>query len=134
MIPDRRSVLALGAAAAALPALGAAKDPIAGWTVINALGGLLDPNTPDLPTPDQRRTRILGDAHASGMTAVNCTFGYVFGPKEPFESTVADVAYWDRLVRENPRDLVKVLTTADIARAKADKKIGVDSTASRTPR
>lgn len=124
MIPNRRTVLALAAAAAASPAFGAAKDPIAGWTVINALGGLLDPNTPDQPkvvmTP-----RILGDAHASGMTAVNCTFGYVFGPKEPFESTVADVAYWDRLVRENSRDLIKVLTTADIAAAKAQNKIGV---------
>jgi membrane dipeptidase len=121
---DRRNLLALGAAAAATPALAAAKDPIAGWTVINALGGLMDPNTPDLPkvvmTP-----RILADAHASGMTAVNCTFGFVFGPKEPFESTVADVAYWDRLVRENAGDLIKVLTTADIARAKAQKKIGV---------
>jgi membrane dipeptidase len=118
-------VLALGAAALAAPAVAAAAaDPIAGLTVINALGGLIDPNTPDLPhvlmTP-----RILADAHASGMTAVNCTFGFVAGPEEPFESTVADVAYWDRLVRENPRDLLKVLTTADIARAKAEKKIGV---------
>src|SRR5579862_8405600 len=101
---SRRTVLALSAAAAATPAMAAAADPIGSWTVINTLGGLLDPNTPDLPkvvmTP-----RILGDAHASGMTAVNCTFGYVFGPKEPFETTVADVAYWDRLVRENERDL-----------------------------
>jgi membrane dipeptidase len=122
---DRRTLLALGAAAAATPALATKpSDPIAGWTVINALGGLLDPNTPDLPrtvmTP-----RILGDAHASGMTAVNCTMGYVFGPKEPFESTVADLAYWDRLVRENSRDLLKVFTTTDIARAKAQKKIGL---------
>ena len=121
---SRRTVLALSAAAAATPAMAAGSDPIGTWTVINTLGGLLDPNTPDLPkavmTP-----RILADAHASGMTAVNCTFGYVFGPKEPFETTVADVAYWDRLVRENGRDLIKVFTTADIARAKAQKKIGV---------
>ncbi|HEX5262149.1 MAG TPA: hypothetical protein VFW13_01400, partial [Phenylobacterium sp.] len=120
---SRRTVLALSAAAAT-PTLAAAHDPIGNWTVINTLGGLLDPNTPDLPkvvmTP-----RILRDAHASGMTAVNFTFGYVFGPKEPFETTVADVAYWDRLVRENGRDLIKVFTTADIAKAKAQKKIGV---------
>jgi membrane dipeptidase len=121
---DRRALLALGAAAAASPAFAAPKDPIAGWTVINALGGLLDPNTPDLPRVVMTR-RILADAHASGMTAVNCTLGYVFGSKEPFESTVADVAYWDRMVRENPRDLLKVFTTADIARAKAEKKIGL---------
>ena len=125
MTLTRRTALTLAAAATAAPA-GAAKarDPIAGWTVINALGGLEDPNTPDLPkvlmTP-----RILNDAHRSGLTAVNCTFGYVFGPQDPYESTVADVAYWDRLVRENPRDLIKVLSVADIARAKAGNKIGV---------
>lgn len=124
MSPDRRTVPALGAATAATPILGAAKDPIAGWTVINALGGLIDPNTPDLPRV-QMTPRILADAHASGMTAVNCTFGYVFGPKDPFESTVADIAYWDRLVRENPRDLIKVFSTTDIAKAKAEKQIGV---------
>jgi membrane dipeptidase len=122
---SRRSLLALSAAAAASPAIAAkAADPLAGLTVINALGGLIDPNTPDLPRVVMTK-RILADAHASGMTAVNCTFGYVFGPKDPFESTVADVAYWDRLVRENSRDLIKVLTAADIARAKAQKKIGV---------
>ncbi len=120
---SRRTLLALSAVAAT-PALAATKDPIAGLTVINALGGLNDPNTPNLPralmTP-----RILADAHASGMTAVNCTFGYVAGPEEPFETTLADVAYWDRLIGENARDLIKVLDTRDITRAKAETRIGV---------
>jgi membrane dipeptidase len=125
MTLSRRTLLALSAAAAARPALAAtAKDPIAGLTVINALGGLVDANTPDLPHPVVT-PRLLADAHASGMTAVNCTFGYVAGPDEPFESTVADVALWDRMIRETPRDLIKVLTTADIARAKAERKIGL---------
>jgi membrane dipeptidase len=124
MTLSRRTVLALSAAAAAAPAVAAAKDPIAGLTVINALGGLVDANTPDLPHPVVT-PRLLADAHASGMTAVNCTFGYVAGPDEPFENTVADLARWDRLVRENPRDLIKVLTTGDIARAKAERKIGL---------
>jgi membrane dipeptidase len=122
---DRRSLLALGAAAAASPALAAkAVDPLTGLTVINALGGLGDPNTPDIPKFAVTR-RILADAHASGQTAVNCTLGYVFGPRDPFESTVADLAYWDRLVRENSGDLIKVFTVADLARAKAQKKVGV---------
>jgi membrane dipeptidase len=120
---SRRAVLALAAAAAASPAF-AAQDPLAGLTVINALGGLVDANTPDLPHPVITK-RLLADAHASGMTAVNCTFGYVAGSAEPFESTVADVARWDRLVRENPRDLIKVLSVADIVRAKAENKIGL---------
>ena len=122
---DRRSLLALSAAAAASPAMAVkAADPLAGLTVINALGGLGDPNTPDLPKFVVTR-RILADAHASGQTAVNCTLGYVFGPRDPFESTVADVAYWDRLVRENSGDLIKIFTVADLARAKASKKVGV---------
>jgi len=128
MTLNRRTALALAAAAAASPAPAAPAagkpDPIAGWTVINALGGIGDPNHPEegsaTITP-----RMLADAHASGETAVNVTLGYVFGPGEPFETTVRDVAHWDGLVRAHPHDLMKVLTAADFARAKAAKKIGL---------
>jgi membrane dipeptidase len=128
MTPNRRTALALMAGALASPAaartVGAA-DPIASMTVINALGGLVDPNdTADRPRPVLSH-RILADARASGMTAVNWTVGFVFGTEEPFQESVAEVAQYDRLIRENPRDLVKVLTTADIARAKAERKVGV---------
>jgi len=119
---SRRSILALTAAAVAAPAHAA--DPLAGVTVVNALGGLNDPNFPKPPraavTP-----RILADAHVSGTTAVNVTLGHVAGPEEPFRQSVAEVAQWDRLIREHPRDLIKVLTAGDIARAKAERKIGV---------
>jgi membrane dipeptidase len=121
---NRREALALGAGALAVPAAAAAADPIAGLTVINALGGLSDPNLPEPPraalTP-----RILADAHASGTTAVNCTIGYVFGPGEPFQKTVADIGQWQVLLRDHARDLLHVRTTADIARAKAERKVGV---------
>jgi len=125
---NRRHLLALGAAAVAAPALAAptlaSGDPLAGVTVVNALGGLNDPNLPEPPraavTP-----RILADARASGTTAVNVTIGYVAGPMEPFQHSVAEVAQWDRLIRERPGDLIKVLSVADIARAKAERKIGV---------
>jgi membrane dipeptidase len=121
---DRRAVLALSAAALATPALGAPRDPLAGLTVINALGGIDDPNFPDAPTGVLTR-RMLGDARASGQTAVNCTLGYVAGPGEPFEATIKDIALYDRMIRDNPNDLIKVLSVADIARAKAEKKIGL---------
>lgn len=125
---NRRQLLALSAAAVAAPAFAAptlaSRDPLAGVTVINALGGLNDPNLPEPPraavTP-----RILADARASGTTAVNVTIGYVAGPMEPFQHSVAEVAQWDRLIREHPADLIKVLSVADIARARAEKKIGV---------
>lgn len=119
---SRRSALALGAATLAEPALGAAPDPIAGWTVINALGGLSDPNHPDAKaiTP-----RILADAHASGQAAVNVTLGYVFGTAEPYRQTLDDIALWDRMIAEHSGDLMKVLTVADITRARRQKKIGL---------
>jgi membrane dipeptidase len=123
---DRRTLLALGAAAAASPALAAKPtDPIAGWTVINALGGLLDPNDTVEHPRAQLTPRILADARASGMTAVNWTLGYVASAKEPFQDSIADIGMIDALIRQNPHDVLKVLTVADIARAKAEKKIGI---------
>jgi len=124
---NRRTVLALGALAAAGPAVAAEArkaDPIAGLTVINALGGLEDPNFPDAPT-GTLTPRILADARASGMTAVNWTLGYVASNKEPFQDSVTDIGKIDVLIRKHPGDLIKVLSTADIARAKAGRKIGV---------
>jgi membrane dipeptidase len=121
---NRRHLLALGAAAAASPALAASSDPLAGVTVINALGGLHDPNFPEPPRP-VLTPRILADALASGTTAVNVTIGYVAGPGDPFEISVREVGQWERLIRERPDALIKVTTAADLARAKAEKKIGV---------
>ena len=68
---------------------------------------------------------MLADAHASGVTAINITLGYVAGPEEPFEATVRDIATTDRMIRENPRDLMKILSAADIRRAHAEKRIGL---------
>ncbi|WP_372783785.1 dipeptidase [Phenylobacterium sp.] len=126
MTLSRRTVLALSAAAAATPALAAgSKDPIAGLTVINALGGLLDANdTVEHPRP-VLTPRILADARASGMTAVNWTIGYVASAKDPFQDSIADIGMFDVLIRQQARDVLKVTTVADIARAKAEKKIGI---------
>jgi membrane dipeptidase len=124
MTLNRRAALALGAAALASPAAVAAAepDPVAGWTVINALGGLNDPNHPDA---QEVSPRMLADAHASGETAVNITLGYVFGPGDPYKLTLKDIADSDADIRKHSRDLIKILTVGDIARAKAEKKIGL---------
>ena len=99
-------------------------DPLAGLAVVNALGGIDDPNLPDAPigvlTP-----RVIADARASGTTAVNCTLGYVAGPQEPFQQSVADIGIYDAMVRKNPNDLLKIVSVADIHRAKAENKIGL---------
>jgi membrane dipeptidase len=124
MTLDRRALLALAAASAASGPAFAVADPIANLTVINALGGLDDPNFPDAPVATMT-PRILKDARASGTTAVNVTVGFVAGDREPFEQTVAEVAKWDAMIRAYPNDLVKVLGVADIARARREKKAGV---------
>ena len=127
MTIDRRAMLAGAAGLAAtslLPATARAAAPDGRkWVIVNALGGLADPNVRDAPDPFS--PRVLAEAHASGVTAINCTLGYVAGPAEPFEKSVGDVAEMDMLLRRYPRDLVKILGAADIRRAKAEKKIGI---------
>jgi membrane dipeptidase len=127
---DRRAFLAMAGAGAMLPAI-ASGQPLDGgdMLIVNALGGLGDPNVnPDNVTAEARRTlsdRVVADARASGMDAVNVTLGYVSGDEEPFEQTVREIARWDVRVRSRPADLLKVLTAADIERARAERKIGI---------
>jgi len=119
---DRRTFLAMTAAAFAAPAAlgqGPALAPWADSIIVNALGGLEDPN------PKKSDERVMRDAHASGLTAVNLTLGYVFGDMEPFESTVRDIAKTDSQVLADPKNLLKVYTAADILRAKAERRIGL---------
>jgi membrane dipeptidase len=128
----RRNLTTLAAAALAAPGLAAAqaprfqgKDPLRDLIVINSLGGLEDPNTSDLDADAPIGRRVLDDAIASGVTATNWTLGYVSGPAEPFEASVRDVVRFDGMIRDHSSQLLKVLTTADIRRAKAEKKVGV---------
>ena len=95
------------------------------WIIVNALGDLGDPNIPSGGTVPVLSRRVLDEAHASGLTMVNVTLGYVSGPGDPFEATVRDIAATDRLCREHAGDVLKVLTVADIRRAKAEGKIGL---------
>jgi membrane dipeptidase len=128
MLAGRRQFILAAAASVLESRAGVARtgaDSLAEPLIINALGGLDDPNHPD-SGPALITPRMLADAHASGEAAVNVTVGYVSGSKpDLFEFTVADVAHWDQLIREHPADLLKVLTAADIPRAKAEHKIGL---------
>ncbi|MGO4504788.1 MULTISPECIES: dipeptidase [unclassified Dyella] len=96
-----------------------------GGIIINALGGLGDPNRASDALVPELTPRVLAEAHASGLTAVNITLGYVSGPDDPFEASVRDIAATDALVRKHERDVLKILTAADIRRAKAEHKIGL---------
>jgi membrane dipeptidase len=101
--------------------------------IVNALGGLSNPNADIAPADPLQQTsdeivvdeRTLSDAKASGLTAVNITLGYVMGDMAPYEHTLHEIAVWDSIIGAHPADLLKVLTAGDIARAEREGKIGV---------
>ena len=106
---DRRNFMGVSAAmlaASGARAAGVDADPIKDMIVINALGGLGDPNQPADSLVPQFSPRVLAEAHASGLTAVNITLGYVSGSDDPFEQSVREVAETDAQVRANSRDPV----------------------------
>ncbi|MDE2753534.1 MAG: membrane dipeptidase, partial [Gemmatimonadota bacterium] len=139
--PSRRAFLA-SAAGIALAGVGTGCTRPASETartrsdlfVVNMLGGIRNPNVPRSGGPSgalegERRTslddRAVADALASGTAAVNTTIGYVAGPQEPFESSVADIARWNRIIRAHPEALLKARAASDIERAARDGKVGI---------
>ena len=124
----RLFLAAAGAAALPLPAAAQHRPRAPGddMLIVNALGGFGNPNMPRGTEPSRTiQPRVLADARASGMNAVNVTLGYVAGPEEPFEETIRDIAFWDARLRNHPNDLLKVLTAADLLRARRERRIGV---------
>jgi len=104
--------------------------------VVNSLGALGDPNwEPPAGTPQSETIvhnmaeavtpTLIDDLRRSGLTALVTTVGHVSGPADPFEHTVADIGRLDRGLRRWPDRLLKVMTAADIRRAKAERKTGV---------
>src|SRR4051812_30067508 len=131
---DRRSFLAAGSAAVAATSAGPAATPRRDPLVVNALGGLEDPN--DWSESERTRAvgeverklvsaRILRDARASGLDAITITLGYVTGDDDPFEQTVREIGVWNWRLREQAADLIPVLAAADILRAQRERKIGI---------
>src|SRR4051812_6209974 len=82
---DRRSLIVAAMAATAARAARLGRDSFDKWIVVNALGGLGDPNPGPSPAFSPR---VLAEAHASGLTMVNITLGYVSGTQDPFEESV----------------------------------------------
>ncbi len=121
---DRRNFLA-GTAALALAAP-ARSETDKKMLILNSLGGIDDP---DMPVPEEAAAvltpRSIADAHASGLTAVNVTLGYVMGDKQPYDSTVKDIAWWDEAIAQRSTDLIKVLNADDILSAQRSGRIGI---------
>jgi membrane dipeptidase len=130
---SRRGLLATGAAAVAAPAGATVRRTRTRPVIVNALGGLENPNL-DLTRPpgaaaDTSRpdvdARAIADGKASGLSAVNITLGYVAGPMDPYEYTIETVGTWDRILREHPADLLKIDRAADILKARDEGRVGI---------
>lgn len=133
-LPTRRAALALFGATAGCAHIGlGTRDADHGGLLIDALGGIDDPNAA-LKEPPQSSfaTRELkfsergfADARAAGLSAFNLTLGYVAGPAEPFEQSVREISQWDAMIRMHPDRLLKVLRADDIEAARRSGRIGV---------
>ena len=132
-LPTRRALLAAGAAALPMSAMSASGEAAERPIVINALGGIENPNLAltrpqdapaDTSNPDVD-DRSVDEARASGLTAVNVTLGYVAGPDDPYQYTLETIATWDAILRRRSGQLMRVDTAADILRARDLGKVGV---------
>jgi membrane dipeptidase len=96
--------------------------------IINTLGGIQNPNMPDIagaPNRIKLDQRAFDDARKSGLTAINLTLGYVAGPSEPFEHSVSEIANWDATIRQHSKDVLKVYNSDDLLLAQQQNKIGI---------
>ena len=125
---SRRTMLA-GATAAivAAPALTRGKPAVGSWydraIVIDALGGLGDPYSPD----EQLRfgDRAWAETAATGVTVVRDTVFPVGNVKDAWGDYERSVDEKQDIFNANPDRLVLVRSAADILKAKREKKFAV---------
>lgn len=97
--------------------------------IIDALGGIDNPNRPPAQLDDPNAIGIdaqsLADARAAGLTAFNMTIGYVFGKDDPYQQSLREVAAWNAFIRQHGDQLAPVHSAADIHRAHEQRRTGV---------
>jgi membrane dipeptidase len=67
----------------------------------------------------------LDAARRSGITAVNVTVGVVGDVPDPFETTVADLARWEREIDRHPDVFARVRTVRDLHLAEEGGQVGL---------
>ncbi|MGE0440644.1 MAG: dipeptidase [Gemmatimonadales bacterium] len=93
-------------------------------TVIDCLASPGPFNTPartGAPLTDE----MVANAKASGITAVNVTVSGGGPGHASFDSTVTELAYWERELVAHPDVFHKVRTVADLAQAKRSGRLGL---------
>jgi len=132
MTIDRRTLVAGAGAGLLASAAPAPRRPKR--LVVNALGGLSDPNQwseadrSSAVGETERKlipARVLRDARAAGLNAVNVTLGYVAGEGDPTAKTFRELDVWAWRLKAQSADLIRVLSSADLFRAQRERKIGI---------
>ena len=127
MLIDRRTMLAGGVALAAAPALAKPKAAKSDWydqaIIIDALGGLGEPYSPE----EQLRYSDRGwsETVATGVTVVRDTVFPVGNVTEPWSDYQGSVESKHNIINANPDRIVLVRTAADILKAKRERKFAV---------
>lgn len=67
----------------------------------------------------------IADARASGLRALQVTVGPVARYENAYESTVRDLAYWEREFVRHPDLFLPVRGAADLERAHRERKLGI---------
>jgi membrane dipeptidase len=123
---DRREfVIGAGALAAAMtaPALAQSDGISARARSLYRRATILDcnltvPSFDDLPVPRENLDLIRG----SGVTAIKSTIG---GYNAPFEETLAEIAFYQRMIEMHPDAFMQVRTAGHFTRAKRERKLGI---------
>ena len=125
---DRRTLLAGGLATlAAAPALAQRRSSGPGWydraIVIDALGGIGDPYTPDSQL--RYSDRGWAETAATGVTVVRDTVFPVGNVADPWKDYQESIETKHNILNANPDYLLLIRSAADILKAKRERQFGV---------
>lgn len=128
---SRRHLLMSSVATAVALSLPSRRATAADWfkyreaIVIDGLGGPGGLNNSD--PAGRLLEQELKDTHESGVTCAHLTVGAVgtTAPDTAFMETVRGIAYWEREIEDHPDVLSRVRTSADIVKAKKNKRTGL---------
>lgn len=127
MFLNRRSLLAGMLAAPGAAALAKAgvigPAPSRSQLVIDGLGGLSDPYSPDDAL--KFSARAIAEMKASGVSAVNVTVGAVGNAPGGWEQINSAIETWEKVIAANSEFLMPVRSPADFSLARSRGMLGI---------